>query len=288
MIKQKLIKPTRGILLLIELNGNYNREAKEWNNVEDKNPYMYGPGTEGWSDLSHYEFINVYRSFLHKDSYANYLKLHDWSEDRIEEIRQLEKTESLSIQLEMLVYLKVWEADLFIKRLYQIVRIKDGFAYDWHFRIAESNRDKEEEVIDKPIGTRDEIIRKKIRNPLEKEYPEIYKAIKNSFNSQLRNSIAHSKYSLVSRYIHLNNSIKKDRYTQTEVVSFDEWITKIHITLTIYDQLIGFMNKVQAYYVGKAKNNNLTQEIRINRLYPISESRYGKVKYREAYNDWTK
>jgi hypothetical protein len=278
-----------GDLLLIELNGSYEREAKEWDNIEDKNPYMYGPRTEGWSDLSHYEFINAYRSFVHKDSHADYVKRHEWSEEKNNEIRQLEKNESLSIQLEMLVYLKIWEADLFIKRLYQIVRLKQGLHYDWHFRIMESNRDKTEDEVDKPIGTRDEIIRKMIRNPLEKEYPEIFKAIKNAFNSQLRNSIAHSKYSLASRYIHLNNSIKKDPYAQTQVISFDDWISKIHDTLTIYDQLINFMNKVQAYYINRVKgNSNLAQEIRINRLDPEPVTRYGIVRYRKEFNDWIK
>jgi len=78
-------------------------------------------------------------------------------------------------------------------------------------------------------------------------------------------------------------------YAQTKGVSFDESISKIHDTLTIYDQFINFMNKAQAHYVTRAKgNSNLAQEIRISRLDPEPVARNGIVRYREEYNEWIK
>jgi hypothetical protein len=62
-----------------------------------------------------------------------------WREERQKEIDELTKIESYSIQMEMLIYLKIWEADLFIKKMYQLVRLNEGQAYDWHFGISESN-----------------------------------------------------------------------------------------------------------------------------------------------------
>lgn len=271
-----------GDLLLIRVNGFYNPEVHTWNNLKEKlSPYMIGPNKEGHSDYSHYEFIHNYRTqAISKLSHKEYLTLHEWSPERKGEIDKLVSEESMSIQLEMLVYLKIWEADLFIKKLYQLTGLALGEPYDWHFSIAESSRDKQ------ATGTRETIIRKKVRNRLEKEYPIIYKTIKNAYLTQIRNSIAHSKYSFLGRNIHLNNFIKEDKAAQLHSVSFDEWIGIFHDTMVLYNQIIRIFNSVDELYAKVAIENKLLMEIRINRQDPEEKTEYHLLKYRPEWKDW--
>lgn len=270
-----------GDLLLVQVNGFYYPEAYSWDNVTNKNPYMIGMGSEGHSDRCHYNFIDLYRSnSVYKLSYPEYLEEVTFSEERMEEIRKLEQKESWSIQLEMLIYLKIWEADLFIKKLYQISLLSQGLAYDWHFKIAESNRDSN------ATGKREDIIRNKIRDALMEKYPLIYSAIKNAYKTQIRNSIAHSRYFHSGRHIHLANYIKNDPASQLQVISFDKWIDIFHDTMVIYNQLIGFSNKIDSYYSDLIKEPNDIITVRLSKKDPIERQEFINLGYRKHFNDW--
>ncbi|MBK7342493.1 MAG: hypothetical protein IPJ06_04915 [Saprospiraceae bacterium] len=182
-----------GDLLLFVENGLYNPEVHTWNNLKEKtSPYMFGPSNEGHSWITHYKFIHAYRTNAVTDvSFEEYLEKIEYSQERKDEINFLKENEGQSIQLEMLVYLKIWEADAFIKRFYQIARIANKEDYDWHFKISESTRDIN------ATGNRQTIIRKNIRDKFKNDFPILYEAFKASYNTQLRNSIAHSKYSIL-------------------------------------------------------------------------------------------
>ncbi len=271
-----------GDLLLIKVNGAYNPEVYKWTNFPNENPYRIGSGPEGHSDYAHYKFINQYRSTNISDiPYPEYLKRFEFSEDRIKEISLLEDAEGLSIQSEMLIYLKIWEADLFIKKLYQIANLINGVEYDWHFRIKGYNRETKEST-----GTRENIIRTKIRDRLKVQYPGIGNALKNAYKTQLRNAIAHSSYFLIGRYIHLTNHDADDPYAQIKVLSFDEWNSLFHDTMVIYNQLIGFSNWINNFYSRVAMDNNGVVQIRISRKYPKEEVTYSMLRYRSEFNDW--
>lgn len=248
-----------GDMLILSENGFYLPEALTWDNLDEPiSPYMLGPSNEGHSEMTHYRFINHYRktSVAHIE-YSEYLKLVEYSESRSAEIDKLNAIEETTINFEMLIYLKIWEADTFIKKLYQLVRLATGQPYDWHFKIQESNRDND------ATGKRDHIIRKLIRTPLENEFPNIFNAFKNSYHSQVRNSIAHSKYSIIGRHIQINNFIKEDPASQLKVISFDRWTEIFNNTLALYNQLIGLFNKTQKAYYNKALQNGLIHQIRI-------------------------
>lgn len=271
-----------GDLLLIDVNGFYNSEASTWDNLDEpSSPYMIGPNHEGHSELLHHNFIGKYlQKSISDEPFNDYLKLHEWSENRVIEIQKLAEIEGDSIQYEMLIYLKIWEMDLFIKKLYQLTRLVMGEEYDWHFSIQESNRDKE------ATGKRDDIIRLKVRDRLLDRYPKIYAAIKNAFKTQLRNSIGHSNYSLHGRYIHLNNYIKADPASQIQVVSFDEWIDIIHDTLIIYNQVSGLFLRINDFYKGIAQHTNETMEVRISNKKPNGITEFHILKRRDGFNDW--
>jgi hypothetical protein len=269
-----------GDLLLTRVNGFYHFDP-DWAEEFKKNPYMIGPNTEGHSDLLHYKFIHDYRTkSIHELDYDEYVKKFEWSEDKSAEIEALSLTEGMSIQLEMLVYLKIWEADLFIKKLFQYTRLCNGEAYDWHFKISESNRSKNS------TGTRENIIRKLIRDRLENKYPKIYGAIKNAYKTQIRNCIAHSNYNFIGRYIHTNNYIKEDPASQIQVLPFDEWVDMFHDTMVVYNQLIRFTHLIDKVYSSAAKDNEMLFQIRLIRTEPAEKTEYHFLKYRPEFNDW--
>ena len=269
-----------GDLLLVRLNGSYRPSVRE-NASLNLNPYVTGPFEMGLSESTHYEFIHQYRTtFLFEDTYASYLKLIKYSPERAQEIEDITRKETLWLQIEMLIYLKIWEMDIFIKKMYQLTRLSHGEEYDWHFKITESNRDQE------ATGTRQEIIRKKVRDRLKEEYPNIYQLIKNAYQTQVRNAIAHSKYSVRDRYIQLYNYIKQDQSAQLKSIDFLDWTDKFHDTIVIYNQLIGFMNKVNEYYSKIAKDGSLKVEVRINRTDLVARTEKRLIKYRPEFNDW--
>jgi hypothetical protein len=121
---------------------------------------------------------------------------------------------------------------------------------------------------------------------LAKEFPLIYATMKNAYKSQLRNSIAHSTYSIHGRYIHLNNYIKEDPASQINVVPFDEWIDIFHDTLVFYSQIARIMAMVDDFFNHIVKQTFETVEIRINRLDPVPSVAYHLLKHRPGINQW--
>jgi len=271
-----------GDLLLVEINGFYNPEVYKWTNIPDKNPYMIGFGKDGHSDMMHQRFINDYRrNNIAKETYPEYLKKFEFSEERIQETRLLEEKESMQIQLQMLIYLKIWESDLFIKRLYQITNLINGEDYDWHFKIKGYNREKEIST-----GTRETIIRKKVRDRLKSLYPGIASAISNAYKTQIRNAIAHSTYFCVGRHIHLTNYDEGDPSSQIEVLSFDDWNSLFHDTIVLYNQMIGLSIWTDNFYAKVAEKHDLQMQIRVSRKDPEEKIVYTMLTYRPYFHDW--
>ncbi|MCW3085093.1 MAG: hypothetical protein JWP12_2459 [Bacteroidetes bacterium] len=270
-----------GDLLLVRINGFYDPEVHNWNTDKKMSPYLIGPNKEGHSEGLHYEFIHDYRTQnLLDQTHEDYLQQLIWDPAKKAERDALITKEEKSIQLEMLIYLKIWEADMFIKKYYQILRLVNGEPYDWHFQIKESNRDKN------GTGNRDKIIRELTRDRLKDKYPEIYNAFKNAFRTQLRNSIAHSKYSFLSRNIHPNNYIKGDPAAQIRNIPFDEWIDLFHDTMMLYNESIRFMNRAGELYSKAAQNNNLLFPIRVTRKDPEEKTEFELLSHRIQFNDW--
>ena len=176
----------------------------------------------------------------------------------------------------MLVYLKFWEADLIIKKLYQLVRLLNKEHYDWYFKI--SSRDKNS------TGSRQEIIRGKIRDRIKPFSETIYLLFKNTYISQLRNSIAHSNYSFQGRNIHLNNYIESDPSAQLKYITFDNWVEIFHSTLVLHNAYIAMNNFINNFYGKVAMENDNTLTVRITDL---DKKQYNlQVEYRPKWKDW--
>jgi hypothetical protein len=270
-----------GDLLLLYINGFYRADTIKLNErLEQKlNPHVIGPGSEGHSEQTHYVFIHKYRTMnISKLSYPEYLKLHEWTQERKNEIDEVVEIEETTIQLEMLIYLKCWEADLIIKKLYQFVRLLHGEHYDWYFKIQESARDKD------ATSSRQDLIRLMIRDRLKDISPKFYDTIKETYKTQIRNSIAHSNYSFQGRHIHPNNYIKDDIASQLKAVSFDDWVNIFHNTLIIYNEYIRLNNRINETYIKLAGQNNNEVEIRVTEKDGKQYPHY--VMYRPEWNDW--
>ncbi len=175
-----------GDLLLVCVNAFYNPDVHTWTNISEKlSPYMFGPDQEGHSEYTHQRFIGNYiKNNIYQEKYPEYL-------DRIKKVDTKETDhlifeESISIQTEMLIYLKIWESDMFIRKFYQLANLLQGKAYDWHFQIKTANK----------TGSRSKIIREEIRDKFKEKIPQLYDSLKKSYKPQLRNAIAHSQYSI--------------------------------------------------------------------------------------------
>jgi len=270
-----------GDLLLFRINGSYMEDISLLNNEAGKkfNPHIIGPGTEGFSERAHYVFIHKYRTEnVFQKSYKDYLNEIKWNLQNRKVIEEAEELEAISIQNEMLIYLKIWEADLIIKRFYQFARAINGEPYDWYFKLAESARDEN------CTGKRQDIIRLSFRDKIKVHSPILYQIIKNTYKTQIRNSIAHSKYSFLGRCISLNNFITDDPYSQLKGVSFDEWIDIFHNTIVLYNEYLRMNNLINEFYSNLAIKNNNSMEIQIT----TSAGKYfSYLEFSKEWKDWS-
>jgi hypothetical protein len=251
-------------LLLVRENGVYDYNPPTYEGIGKLRPFQLGRNIEGISFQTHHEFMGRFiEEHINKEkTFEEYKKEVEWSKERSQEIDSLRDEESYSIQKEMLLYLKIWESDTFIKKLFQFAQLIQGKDYDWHFKI-----DDNEKTGDKIVtGKREIIIRKKVRNKLEKGYPHLYAALKNAYISQLRNAIAHSQYSLFGSHIQLNNYKQGSNGSPFPAFSFEEWTEKFHDSLVIYSHLGRLDTMIGDYYELIAENNDGMGEVRVKRM----------------------
>ncbi|NVO03766.1 MAG: hypothetical protein HXX09_13800 [Bacteroidetes bacterium] len=271
-----------GDLLLVYENGSYNSNLE--NDVisnENSLPYSIGPTKDVFSECTHFKFIEAYRdNYMCKITQVEYLSKIQETNIEKDELNSLVFREELSIQLEMLIYLKIWEADSFIRKFYQLARLANGIEYDSHFRIAVSDRDKEF------TGTRQEIIRNKIRKMFKDKLPILYNSFKNSYKTQIRNSIAHSNYSFVNRIICLNNYIKGVKGSELKILKFENWVDIFHETMVLYNEYVKFFNKVNSYYSEIAKDKNNLIDIRLCFQNIENKIEIRQMEYRPDWDDF--
>lgn len=266
-------QPHSGDMLLWYCNGFFDRSILDYNKSsppERLSPHLIGPGLEGLSERTHYSFIDKYRKTnICELEFTEYLKLHEWSPERSEEINSIVETEETTIQLEMLIYLKIWEADLIIKKLYELIRIINGMNYDWYFEFGKRNRSR--------------LINNEIRDKLKSISPILYNLINDGYNTQIRNAIAHSNYSFHGRSIHLLNFEDK-KPSMMRALSFDKWIDVFHNTIALHNHYIRLNNMANEHYANLALKHNNEVQILITEK---GGKQYSSILlYREDWKDW--
>jgi len=271
-----------GDLLLVHQNGFYNAEIHKWNNIsETLSPYCMGPDNELHSENTHFKFIEQYvNGNLSERSFADYSELIKHDITNFKNLEVLTNTESYGIQIEMLIYLKIWESDTFIKSFYQLARLLLGEHYDWHFKITEKQQNSNS------TGTRGNIIRDQIKDKLMSFSPILYNSFDNSYKSQIRNAIAHSQYITIGRTITLNNFDKENKYNLLPSISFDKWTDIFHETIALHSLYNKMLANVLEIYGRIALRNNNCFEVRINREDPFVSTVYRRIQFDPRTGYW--
>jgi len=270
-----------GDLLLFHVNGFYDEYMASIKHTAKKqfDPHVIGLGREGHSEADHYNFIHHYRTTnVLQIPYQEHVSNVKWDPQRKQEIETILKAEELSIQVEMLIYLKFWEADSSIKKLYELSQILLGKSYDWYFKIGKGDG------IYNYFQKRHEIIRIHIRDAIQGVCPMFSQILKDAYKSQVRNAIAHSQYWFSNRQISLNNFDKDDPGSNLHSVSFDEWVDIFHVTLNIHNQLIWLSKTVNQHYAKIAGENENKVLVRITEKDGYTYDRY--LYYRDTFQDW--
>jgi hypothetical protein len=251
----------QGDLLILYNNGFYNEEMEYHNKKFGSNYLIYTIGNRGenFSETAHNDFIQKFRvSNFISYNYEEYSKLHELSKLSYEEKKQLLEFETSTIQMEMLCYLKFWESDAIITKLYQFVRLLNGKSYDWKFRIKKFPREKNTN------GTIGEIIRENILKDIEIVSPILHDLLINSYDSQIRNSIAHSNYAFPGNEIWLNNFSENPlNYSPRHSISFDEWNIIFNNTLVLHSTYMDLKNNINQKYIDSCLSSNDMVEVKI-------------------------
>lgn len=151
------------------------------------------------------------------------------------------KTEKdeFSFNLETLIYLKIWENDLFLKTWYQFSKIINGHDYEWDFVLKDFSSDEK---------TRPNLIRKIIKTDIGKHSAVFKKHAKSGYIQQIRNAIAHSNYYILGRLISFTNFKEGDEYYRIQNFTFEQWMSLFHSSLMLHNYYIWLNLKIDEYY----------------------------------------
>lgn len=195
-------------ILLIDQHGFYDELLAQPDVREEHelSPYVIGPHYVGHAEATSYEFIDSYRQshMIDRGGLEESMRDEDFKRD-----------ERFMVEIEKSIYLKFWESDLILKKLYQLICLVNGGSYDWHFSISPDPREGPK---------KHEIIREEIRDEVEEECPSFYSVVKDNYKTQIRNAIAHSQYAFMGRSIHyLNHSEDPKAHSPIQAMFFDDW-----------------------------------------------------------------
>lgn len=252
-------------LLLVIVNGFYDDKNAQALKSNGYSPYVIGPAQIGYSLETLYEFFDYYRKTnILKSDFDSLLAKNETRE-------AAEHNERLSINIELMIYLKFWESDLLLCQLYNLTNLATGEYYDWHNT--------------KVLDSRMDLIRNKIQKPIEMICPKMYKLIEDIYSNQIRNAIAHSKYHFIGRALILANKDESVFYKLYNI-PFDNWEERFHKTLLLYNYIIGSINKYSALYQEEVKDKHNGLAVSIPKLSAVGLRVNQWMKYDIAFKVW--
>lgn len=259
--KAKINQDHENDLLLIFVHGFYEKR----NVGTGYSPYLVGPGNEGWTNQSQYDFFDQFRnSYLQESKKAHITELK-------ENLNNWEIQYQIITQLEMLVYLKFWESDYVLKQLYNLChQLLHGRSYDWHKNMKKSGRK--------------DLIENQIINSCKNRAPKFYRYIKSTYNRQIRNAVAHSQFYLIGDRIGFTNYDPNDDHI-LKGISIEEWEDIFHRTIQLYNYLIGVGKEHHDVYKKEATKRHFGKKIRINR--EDGSLQYEWLVYLDEQDRWT-
>lgn len=230
-------------------------------------PYVIGSDEIGFGEETFYKFIHWYRQ-------SHLLDKADF-EKQVAEDEEARKQEELTVQLELSIYLRFWEADSLLKQYYQLSSLASGEPYDWHLKIPVYSRQ----------GSKHSVIRKKIRDRVKDICPAFYALVKSNYVSQVRDAIAHSQFYIMGRSIYfLNYSDVPAAHSILKGMSFDEWYRTFHSTLLLHNATIGAFKRYRKRYKELTLANGNRISIRI--ISPDDSESFSDLGVRYDRDEW--
>lgn len=188
--------------------------------------FRTGPGIEGIDDYPRFEFLIAYLNFGNEKPFDV-----SWSDEEINRHRKY------TINLELMIYTHLWEAEQSLKCLKQLANLVARRPYQWEIEI--------------PWMTKHDFIRNEIKQVFLDNNLEVGKIVQESYHSQLRNAFAHGNYTFFeSSHIKLNNY--RGEPWELRALSFDEWEERFLKSALLHYEI---MNQRQACLKEFGKKN---------------------------------
>lgn len=232
-------------LLLIEINGFYEEKHNEPEVKKRFNlsPFVFGP--QGWTyfaDRTQYNYFNFWRRNISGETRNQFFSDYDTNLDK-------ETTYDIILQQELMIYLKFWESDRMLKKIYHLTNLALGNNYDWFFDIGKDD-------------SRHILIREKIRDPLEKVCPKYYQLLKDIYLSQIRNAVAHSQFYITKQKLGFCN-FDENNHAPLSQIDFEDWEVRFHKLILYYNGLLKRFNESHDDYVRLQEGKEFGLQIRL-------------------------
>jgi hypothetical protein len=251
-------------LLLVFQNALKNNHPEETLKRLNITNFQIGPDFIGFRYNSFYKFINAYRDKVFKktDQKAE-LEKDPFERDYI--YHNL-------IEQELLIYLKFWESDLILRRLYNLTRLARGEEYEWIYDQSFFN-------------ARRKLVKEEIQKDLDRISPKFNALIEEIYSRQIRNAIAHSQYYLLYDSINLTNKDENPHYILGSI-SYDDWEILFHKTILFYNYLISNTNEYSEKYQKDVKGKHYGLMIVFPEKDSKGNNKTGWLKFDESFNRW--
>ena len=226
--------------------------------------YGFGPSHVGLCTNRLYEFFDVYRHQIEsKKKFTKELKTKK---------EQTELRERIAVDIELLIYLKFWESDFILKRLYNLTNLILSKDYEWDF---DENK----------FWKKRNLIRREIQQPIKLISPLFHSLIEETYSAQIRNAVAHTKYFFQGRYLKLANK-KDNKHYILYSIPFDEWEIRFHKVLLLYNHLMGNFNMINREHADKAKDLHNGLAVRTPKKGKLGQDKVQWIKHDEHFDRW--
>jgi len=268
--------------LLLAMEGAFLSEEEDFENPGTKELMQYyniGDDMAGYCETTNYKFIAHYGNSADVASFEDYKKAVNLGIEADTELKDVTVAEELTIQIEMLIYIKIWEGETFLKKFYQLVRLVEGKGYDWHCSINGFGKAKPGSF------SRRELL-EQIKTGLKEYLPALSKGFEECHFPQIRNAISHSQYAILGRSISFNN-FEPDKDGSRHGVSFEEWTLIFHKTMAIFHLYTKLLRRIRQYCYDSSAEFRYKKEIQVVRHFPKARTFYVVLYTRPHYMDWS-
>lgn len=245
-------------LALILANGSMNNFPEETLKRLKITNYQIG------HDFVHFR----YNTFF--DFFMQYKGLRD--EDEYQLIHDKQLHNETMTQMQLLAYMKFWETDLILKRLYNLARLSQGKDFMWN-------------VSQKELNERRTLVKDEIQNPVKDLCPHFFDFIESVYSRQLRNAIAHSQYYILYDSINLTNK-EESKYYELDSITFEKWDEIFTKVILMHNHMINNFNKNHDFFARKSiqKHNGLLVYFPENDERGLKKT--GWIKWDEERHTW--